>query len=724
MWISITGCRDGARSPSRLTGSDKKRPVARRIELPRNGRPPSGGSAHAARIARSAIVAVAWTCSVRSDSARAVELLDQQQNNTGTVLTIPTGNSQRWAQTFTVGREGTLTRIRMFLRGTNAAGVIDIRETFTGTPDHSPAGVWLETTFSLNSANGAWVSIPFNGSTLEVQPGEVYAITLRPTAGTNFAWHGADTNPYVTGRAWIQPSPYWLNLPFTTWVTTNRDFAFETYVTPCVSNADCNDGVACTTDVCGASGCTNTANNALCSDGQFCNGVETCNATTGCQPGTPVNCADAVSCTTDTCNEVIDQCVHTPNNSLCSDGQFCNGSETCSATAGCQAGTPVNCADSIPCTSDSCNEVTDQCVHTPNQALCNDNVACTTDTCTATGCTNLPNHAACNDGIACSTDTCTTGGCTHVGNHALCDDGQFCNGEEMCGASGCFGPTTGLVNGTFQGTAGVGWTTNSPQNGFVVFSGAELNVTGADGPPGPATTWVGQTAALFTGLLEFELWDYMSSDTGDWDFPVLVLGNQARGLNHDGTLGPAFALNTNGTSGTINNASPALMVPVRFRIPVGTGLQVVGFGVHTRDGAAGAGFATFDNVYPSGPDPCFGGACNEAQDACPGCTSNAQCDDQDICTLDLCEMGVCANVSRTRCDTNRDGFLNTDDILCLLDTFGGRPDSPACGGQPMALRDPAPCTATSVGDGFINALDILHCQNRFTGFPNPGCNCP
>jgi subtilisin family serine protease len=94
-----------------------------------------------------------------------------------------------------------------------------------------------------------------------------------------------------------------------------------------------------------------------CSDGQFCNGAEVCNAGI-CQAGTPPNCADSVACTTDTCNETTDSCDHTPNNGACDDGLFCNGAETCNVTLGCQAGTD-------PCAPEPCNEGTDTCGASP-----------------------------------------------------------------------------------------------------------------------------------------------------------------------------------------------------------------------------------------------------------------------------------------------------------------------------------------------------------------------
>ena len=93
--------------------------------------------------------------------------------------------------------------------------------------------------------------------------------------------------------------------------------------------------------------------NADCDDGLFCNGAETCNAGT-CQAGTAPNCSDGVSCTDDSCNESTDSCDNIVNNANCDDGLFCNGSETCSATLGCQAG-------SDPCPGQSCDEGGDVC---------------------------------------------------------------------------------------------------------------------------------------------------------------------------------------------------------------------------------------------------------------------------------------------------------------------------------------------------------------------------
>jgi hypothetical protein len=62
----------------------------------------------------------------------------------------------------------------------------------------------------------------------------------------------------------------------------------------------------------------------------------------------------------DTCTNGA--CLHTPDNPFCSDGVFCNGVETCSTALGCQSATS-------PCDLPGlCNETTDSCACQPPEA--------------------------------------------------------------------------------------------------------------------------------------------------------------------------------------------------------------------------------------------------------------------------------------------------------------------------------------------------------------------
>jgi hypothetical protein len=80
---------------------------------------------------------------------------------------------------------------------------------------------------------------------------------------------------------------------------------------PCVSDADCDDGIACTIDTCDliTGLCSGMPNDALCDNGAFCDGEETCAAGFGCQTGT-APCADGEECD-ETVDECIDTCVDT-----------------------------------------------------------------------------------------------------------------------------------------------------------------------------------------------------------------------------------------------------------------------------------------------------------------------------------------------------------------------------------------------------------------------------
>ena len=167
----------------------------------------------------------------------------------------------------------------------------------------------------------------------------------------------------------------------------------------CADDADCDDGVDCTVDSCDQDGnCQYLPDDSLCSNGDFCDGAETCDAIAGCQPGTDpctpllcdegndrctnclngADCDDGVDCTVDSCDQ-DGNCQNTSDDALCDDDTFCNGAETCDAVAGCQPGTD-------PC---------------PDPLLCDEENECYCDA----------------DG--------------------QCDDGLYCNGEEICLSGEC-----------------------------------------------------------------------------------------------------------------------------------------------------------------------------------------------------------------------------------------------------------------------------------------------
>ncbi len=91
-----------------------------------------------------------------------------------------------------------------------------------------------------------------------------------------------------------------------------------------------------------------------------------------------------------------DDCTpETPDGTPCSDGNLCNGDETCVSGACTGPGTPLDCDDDDPCTDDLCQEP-QGCVHTNNSAPCDDGIACTAnDACNAGTCIGGPPADGC-----------------------------------------------------------------------------------------------------------------------------------------------------------------------------------------------------------------------------------------------------------------------------------------------------------------------------------------
>jgi len=225
----------------------------------------------------------------------------------------------------------------------------------------------------------------------------------------------------------------------------------------CLGDGDCVDGVSCTDDTCVGGNCNNAANDANCpDDGDDCNGINTCDILSDCQPGTPMDCDDGVGCTDDGCFDSA--CDNVENDDSCIDALFCNGVESCHITLDCQAG-------SDPCPGESCDEGSDSCVGCLGDGDCDDSYSCTSDTCSGGSCSYVENDAACVngdwcDGIEtcdpsdparnpvtgcisgsdpCFGDPCYEPGdtCGECGLDSECDDGVWCNGDEFCAGGRC-----------------------------------------------------------------------------------------------------------------------------------------------------------------------------------------------------------------------------------------------------------------------------------------------
>ncbi len=195
----------------------------------------------------------------------------------------------------------------------------------------------------------------------------------------------------------------------------------------CDDDGDCDDGVDCTINSCGTSGiCVYTPNDSACSNGLFCDGIETCDAVAGCQLGADP-CDDEIDCTEDTCVDALKECHNDVE------------SGNCLIAGACYADGEENPGNSCQ----SCQPLTDALLWSPrlDETSCNDGNSCTSgDSCESGTCTGTPSPDPCcgNPDPCCgSSDPCcgSSDPCCGISDPCCgvdCDDGLFCNGAETC----------------------------------------------------------------------------------------------------------------------------------------------------------------------------------------------------------------------------------------------------------------------------------------------------
>jgi hypothetical protein len=505
---------------------------------------------------------------------------------------------------------------------------------------------------------------------------------------------------------------------------------------------ECDDGNVAPGDCCSAT-CTFEALGSACDDGQFCTVSETCDGSGVCGGGSPRNCSDPIACTADSCDEVADACVNTPDDAACADGVFCNGVEICSPVLDCQAGTPPSCDDGVGCTADSCDPVADACANTPNGAVCDDALFCNgIEICDSVSDCQPGAPVICNDGVVCTADACDEAldSCVTAPNDAACDDGVFCNGAEICD------PTLDCQSGTPPSCDdGVGCTAdscdpmadaclNSPDDAFcddsVFCNGAEFCDPALDcqlGAPPTCDDGVGCTADSCDPVADACV-----------NAPADLACDDTLFCNGFETCDPALDCQ----SGTPVNCSDSVSCTADSCDEASDACVNAPDDAFCDDSVFCNGAETCDAALDcqSGTPPtcddgvgCTTDSCDVVADACANAPDDAFCDDSVFCTgaetcdaaLDCrsgtpptCSDGVACTVDS--CDVVADACTNAPDDAACDDTLfcnGVETCDPALdcqGGTPVICSDGVACTADScdeVADACTNAPDDAACDD-------------
>jgi hypothetical protein len=233
----------------------------------------------------------------------------------------------------------------------------------------------------------------------------------------------------------------------------------------------CDDGLACTQDVClGDGGCKIAPRNGFCLiDGEChvdgdspqdnpCLECITATATEAWSPDDSNACDDGSGCTVgDSCHDgqCLGKLLCPPTGnpcqvSQCKEGECfvadqegqCDDNDVCTTSA-CQDGActvtaTLECDDGNLCTDDGCHPLKG-CTHVANGSPCDDGNPCTLNEGCAEGiCQAGADLLACDDGDPCTDDSChPTDGCQHFPNTAPCDDGDPCLLGDSCFAGIC-----------------------------------------------------------------------------------------------------------------------------------------------------------------------------------------------------------------------------------------------------------------------------------------------
>jgi hypothetical protein len=462
-------------------------------------------------------------------------------------------------------------------------------------------------------------------------------------------------------------------------------------VTPQPDGTTCDDGLFCTmTDQCAGGFCAGTGN--PCTTGVCDEATDSC-----AECLADGDCDDANICTDDAC--ITRTCFRTNNSIPCSDGSACTSGDACAGGV-CTPGSSVNCGGA----SDQCNIAScdpagapNNCAiltPRPNGTACSDNNRCTnSDSCQSGVCTGTPVNCTSLD-TTCSLGVCNTanGTCTAVPRNegSACNDGLACTTGDACVNGTCRGTLTGspVVN--------LSWSPSSPT--VSVGQTVQLDLRAASGtcanqPVGSVEVVLNWNPALV------QLVGKVDPPSSPW---------QSSGFPNDSALDGLNAPYT----GIPNNDGNAWYHAIGdFQVGVDVppaGMVVTSFTFQGLDGTLAtpvamiAATGNYSRTRVLGAGATMGvdltGSIASASVRVVECSTNGDCNDNNVCTTDTCSSGICQYSNNT--------LSCNDGLFCTAtDTCSGG----VCVGSGARCSAPQFCSETL--DACVECLNTGHCDD-------------
>jgi endoglucanase len=428
------------------------------------------------------------------------------------------------------------------------------------------------------------------------------------------------------------------------------------------------------------------------------------------------DCNDDNPCTNDAC--VSGTCTYTNNTASCNDNNLCTVNDVCSG--GTCSGTPANCNDNNPCTADSCSPGTG-CINSPvtNGSSCNDNNpntcndVCTSGVCGGSACGSLDPVAKYDFNQSSGTTATDSSG---NGNHATLSGATFAtgfsgNGVRIAGGTQRVNLPANIVQACSDATgftiaARVMLATNG-SNWTRIFDFGSSNTNYMFLSPRAGASNVLRFALKYSSGSEQQLSYTYAFPTNTWKHVAVTLSGNTATLYLDGAQvaqNTSFTNDPSGMGATANNwlgksqfsADPTLDgtiddLQISCRTLSASEISAL---ANTASGCTSAADCNDNNVCTT--EACTSGVCTFTNNTL------ACSDDGNSCTNDVCSAGLCTHPNKANGTACNDGNVCTSNDVCTAGVCGGTNNTASCDdGNSNTCNDV--CSGGSCGGGSCGA---------------------